>query len=229
MESDIRWGQDVVFPEPSGTQRRTTGMLAITKEMVGSQLVGNAGVPAPRDWTIYLSAEGLEPTRLAAPRAKATIRYGSGASTFIREIEIPAVGVALHVVASWLSVDIEVRSSGLPSNGNVQVSAYASPGRPTLGRSVFTIANAQYTPGNVLPIPMFCTSVLAYATRAGASNALGFNWQYNAIARGTVTNPPANMVGSWGTARAIPQDATGIVLLPVAADNFLSLGFEVQT
>jgi hypothetical protein len=137
--------------------------------------------------------------------------------------------VALHVVASWLSVDIEVRSSGLPSNGNVQVSAYASPGRPTLGRSVFTIANAQYTPGNVLPIPMFCTSVLAYATRAGASNALGFNWQYNAIARGTVTNPPANMVGSWGTARAIPQDATGIVLLPVAADNFLSLGFEVQT
>ena len=226
--SDVRWGQDIVVSEPSGTETRSVGMLSITSEMVGRQLVQAGGGPLVRDWPIDLQGEGLVPTRLAAPNVVATVRYGSGASSFTRVVDLAALGNVMHVVASWLSVDFVVRSTGLPANGNIRLAAYASPGRPSRSRAMCTQSNATYVPGTIVQIPPFATSVLGFATRAGATNSLSWAWRYNAINRGVVTNPPANMVGQWDTARAIPQDVTGLVMLPVAADNFLSLGFEVD-
>ena len=227
-DSDVRWGQSMTVAEPSAGNPVSVGMLSITSEMVGRQTVQLGGVPSVRDWTIYMEAVGLEPSRLAAPRVTATVRYGSGASSFTRELSIPALGAALHIVASWIDVTFKVEESGLLPNGNLQLSAYASPGRPFRGRTTRTIGNALYVPGTIIAIPPFATSVLSYATPAGATVPLAFRWQYNAIARGVPTLPPLTSLGQWDTARAIPQDVTGVVLLPDPADLFLTLGFEVD-
>lgn len=213
MTTKPKWGQEIVLPEPGIGQRSTVAMVSLTEGNIHRMDVDGGGVPAVRDWTVYGTALGLDPARIAAPNCVLVVRYGSAASSFTRRARIPSVGVVVHVVATWVDVTIEVLDSSLPPVGELQVSAFASPGRP----SEQVIAEHAFNglePSPVI-IPPFAVGWHGVETDNTGADQLAAVWQYNGINRGVVANVVNQQVDDgWAVSHAVPRDANEILLLP---------------
>lgn len=226
LRNQIQWGQQVVLPEPAvGTNPVLRGFASIGESVIESP-IDNAQlrareVPDVRDWTIYFNvATSVRTGRIAAPFAVARIRYGSGASAFTREQRIPAVGCVMHVVATHLDVQVELRPSGLPALGDVILGAYVAVGRPTTQR--VQVADFLATSPGTYAIPPYATGGLFWeADNAGGSSLAG-SWQYQGINRGLFAPTTAPQ---WGLAQAVPQDADSVLVLPTR--NNVNLFWEV--
>lgn len=213
-----KWGQSIELPEPSAGPARVVSMVSLTEGNIHEMMVGDAVVPGVRDWTVYATAEGLNLTRLAAPNCVLVIRYGSAASSFVRRTRIPVVGVVAHVVATWLDVTIEVLDSSLPPVGDIRVSAFASPGRPS-HQVIAEHAFNGLEPSPVIVPPFAIGWHGIESDGAGTAPLLGV-WRYNGINRGIPAPVVAPVVeDAWTTSHAIPRDANELLLAPGALNN----------
>lgn len=225
--NQVQWGQQVTVAEPApGAAAINRGFASVGEGVVQSPLdsavMRGAEVPEVRDWTIYCDVETDDPGRIAAPFAVVSIRYGSGASVFQRFQRIPVVGCVLHVVATHLDVQIELRSSGLPAAGNVTLGAYVANGRPALQR--IQVADFLATSPGVYQIPPYSTGGMFWeADNAGGSSLAGA-WRYNALNRGALAPTTAPQ---WSQLQGVPQDANRVVVLPTR--NNLNLFWEVYS
>lgn len=230
MTNVAQWGQQQTVPEPSAAQRAyptRVAMLSVDHSIIDA-MQASGQVPAARDWTVYLTAEGLREDRAATPMVEAVVTYGTGATRSERRVYVPPYGIALHVVATTLDVLMMVHNSGLNGQGDVRVTASASPGSPTLQRQPFTeFAAVSALHGNLFDIPPFATSLLTLALRPGASALLAWNWRYRILPRGSGNLPLITEAGAYNAARAIPGTVDSVEVLPDPADNAVCLWWEI--
>ena len=224
LRNQLQWGQQVVLPEPGINAPPVRRGFASIGEQVVESPVDAAGlraqeVPAPRDWTIYFNVATDAP-RIAAPVVVAQVRYGSGGSVFRREQRVPVVGCVMHVVATHLDVEAELRTTGLPAAGNVTIGAYVAVGRPSTQR--VQVADFLATTPGTYQIPPYATGGLFWEADNGAANSLVTVWQYQGINRG-VTAP--STAPQWSQAQGVPQDADSVLILPTR--NNINLFWEV--
>lgn len=221
------WGQRASVPEPGiGQSGLHIGLITVDATITGPQTPNEGGIPATRDWTIYLAVRGNR-TRLLAPNVEVTIRFGSGASAYTRSLRIPVLGAVVHVVSTSLSVEALVLPSGAPSNGNIMVEAFASPGRPTRTREAIAINLSTYAPGAPIPLPPFTTGVVVYTSIAGALGAPAVTFEYNNLPRGTYT--PFTPLGRWSDAVGLPRDADSVSLTSIPpGSTFANILCEVD-
>lgn len=213
MTTKPKWGQSITIPEPGPGQRQTIAMVSLTEGNVHEMMGDGGGTPPVRDWTVYGTAQGLNMARLAAPNAVLVIRYGSAASAFERRARIPVVGMVAHVVATWIDVTIEVLDSSLPPVGDIQVDAFASPGRP-VRQVIAEHAFNGLQPSPVI-IPPFAIGWHGVETSNSGTDQLDAVWRYNGLNRGGPGNVSAQQVDdAWNVSHAIPRDANQILLLP---------------
>ena len=218
----IQWGQQRTYAEPSpGVGLINDGYVSLTPAVVVGGQRGRE-IPEARDWTIYVQVSTDSPTRLFAPFVNVTVRYGSGSSAFTRQQRVPVMGCVMHVVATWLDVECSLQPTGIAGDGNVTISAYASPGRPATQR--IQQADFQLLSPLTYAVPPFASALLATESDNGGVVVLPAVWQYNGINRGVVS--PA-VLPVWSQAAAVPQDASSVRVFPTRPN--LNLFWEVQS
>lgn len=224
LRNQIQWGQQVVLPEPPpGAPGVLRGMCSIGEQVVESPIdvatLRAREVPDVRDWTVYVQVATNAP-RIAAPFVIVHVRYGSGASAFTRSQRVPVVGCALHVVATHIDVQVELRPSGLNAAGDVSIGAFVAVGRPTLQR--VQVADFMATSPGTYPIPPYATGGLFWEADNGGGSSLAGRWEYQGLGRGALAPTTAPQ---WSLAQGVPQDADSVGVLPTR--NNLNLFWEV--
>lgn len=89
--------------------------------------------PPSRDWQVTLQATRTQegaPIFRQSPLVRALVTYGTGATSADLEVDVPAVGLTLHVAAQWVAVSMRVFPPFLGTPGRVLTEAAVVPGTP---------------------------------------------------------------------------------------------------
>ena len=232
------WSQQVTVPDLGpGAGIRNVSLVSITAQRLneiipGGQERAETGVEMPRsrDWIVYVSAEWADRQTppLITPNATAVITYGSGAYKLTRVVNVPAVGAVIHLTATYLDVNIELRPTGFAADGSVRLGAQVMPGRPTPNTLPQTFLPTPALPTDFL-VPPFATKLWCAEVVAGIlTQPTLVRFEYGPLGTPLGAFPPGLAAGQEDDGISVPQGADRIVV-GTAGATALHLWWRVDT
>jgi len=218
-----QWGQSTILPEPpigSLPVRASIGDISDVDLNTSGLNPGENAFPKARDWTIYARADAQAFPRFTAPNATLMVEWGSGAFAFTREQPVPVAGCVVHVVGQFVRAWVDLRSTGLPPNGEIRVSGQIAPGRPSSVRAPRT-----YPVGSDIPIPPWATGFVVEEVAAGAGLPISGRFVYQGLLLGAW----GPMSGVWAESAAIPQNADALRPIPSGGATAINVYWETDT
>jgi len=220
----------------------------VTDRQVGDDVANGREWPRARDWNVNLQAVALTPgPLLEVPRAAAVLEYGIGGARYEARIGVPLAGLAWHVCAQWLSVQVDLGAPAVLPPQPVRLTVSVTPGTPrTQTVPVRQGYGSQAEPGAplILVAPQGAVGLVATTVEyvAGspttALDASG-EWLYQTPITGLFSVrspivPLAQAVTAAATYRtltqgvSVPQDANAIRLQGAGAGGVHYVRWEVQ-